>query len=302
MERTEEQGVEVDKASSVFVGRWIRLVSTTNWEKGRIVYEWRQSLIDAGAPTSEYSDEAWSKRVGGVSGQHTGRLRRVYQRFGKDYEQYKGLFWSHFQAAVDWEDAEMWLEGAVHKGWSVSQMRQQRWEALGLPEDLKPFEEEIVAEETDQDLSDADSEDADTSVASSKATRQTQEFSGDGDSFRPEGPDFGDEDDYAADDGDEEYSDDDEDGGERASRSKRSSDDDDSSNDTFLADPEKAVGRESIRPFSGLAKLPPDLSDALESFKLAILRHKTDQWREVPADDVLAALEGLKQLVLAPSA
>jgi len=142
----------VEEASTEYLGRWNRLVSTTNWEKGRIIHQWRQALIDADAPVSTYTDEAWSRRVGNVTPQHTGRLRRVYQRFGDAAEQYDGLYWSHFQAALDWSDAEMWLEGAVQNGWSVAGMRQQRWEATGAPADKKPREEDIITAEIDEDV------------------------------------------------------------------------------------------------------------------------------------------------------
>ena len=121
---------ELDAASQPFVGQWNQLVSTTNWDKGRIIFDWREALIEAEAPAVEYSDEAWSRRVGNVTGQHVGRLRRVFQRFGTTANDYEGLFWSHFQAALDWEDAEMWLEGGVQNEWSVSQMRRQRWEKV----------------------------------------------------------------------------------------------------------------------------------------------------------------------------
>ena len=113
----------IETACSEYLGRWNRLVSTTNWEKGRIVAEWREALIEAAAPAAAYSDEAWSRRVGSVTPQHTGRLRRVYQRFASTREAYPGLYWSHFQAAVDWDDAEMWLEGAVQNRWSIAQMQ-----------------------------------------------------------------------------------------------------------------------------------------------------------------------------------
>jgi hypothetical protein len=56
-----------------------------------------------------------------------------------------------------------------------------------------------------------------------------------------------------------------------------------------------------VRPFENLAELPEDLAEAFESFKLAILRHKTDDWRQISRDDVLASLDALKELVLAPS-
>ena len=102
-----------DDASQPFVGRWNLLVSTTNWEKGRIISEWRQALIDTDRPAREYSDESWARLVGAVTGQHAGRLRRVYERFGKTSQEFRGLYWSHFHAALDWDDAEMWLEGAI---------------------------------------------------------------------------------------------------------------------------------------------------------------------------------------------
>lgn len=52
---------ELDAASQPFVGQWNQLVSTTNWEKGRIILDWREALIEAQAPAVEYSDEAWSR-------------------------------------------------------------------------------------------------------------------------------------------------------------------------------------------------------------------------------------------------
>jgi len=146
---------DVEKTSARYVGRWNRLVSTTNWEKGRIISAWRTSLIEAGAPPQACSDEAWSRRVGHVSAKHVGRLRRVHDRFGGVHKQYSGLFWSHFHAALDWDDAEMWLEGAVQNRWSVARMRAQRWEALGAPPDKKPRPEDVIAAELDEDV-DAD--------------------------------------------------------------------------------------------------------------------------------------------------
>jgi hypothetical protein len=58
---------------------------------------------------------------------------------------------------------------------------------------------------------------------------------------------------------------------------------------------------ESIRPFEDLPELPADLAEAMEMFKLSILRHKLDGWSQVAAEDVLLALAGLRQLVLAPA-
>jgi hypothetical protein len=56
-----------------------------------------------------------------------------------------------------------------------------------------------------------------------------------------------------------------------------------------------------VRPFAQLSELPSDLSEALEAFKLAILHHKMEDWQQIARDDVLASLDALKQLVMAPS-
>jgi hypothetical protein len=122
---------EIVAASSSFVGQWNEVVSTTNWEKGRIISEWRTALERSEAPAAQYSDEAWAQLVGDVTSQHVGRLRRVHQRFGEVHTEYAGLYWSHFQAAIEWPDAEMWLEGALQNGWSIAKMRAERWEVTG---------------------------------------------------------------------------------------------------------------------------------------------------------------------------
>jgi hypothetical protein len=128
----------VEQTSEPFLGQWKRLVSTTNWEKGRIIHAWREALVADRAAAGEYSDDAWSRRVGNVTPQHVGRLRRVFERFGSVCRDYPGLYWSHFQAALDWDDAELWLEGAVQSNWSISEMRYQRWETRGAAADDRP--------------------------------------------------------------------------------------------------------------------------------------------------------------------
>ena len=185
MGKSQEVVESVESESSTYVGRWNRLVSTTNWEKGCIVHQWRNALISKGAPATEYSDEAWSRRVGSVTGQHSGRLRRVYERFGDIHPQFEGLYWSHFFAALDWDDAEMWLEGAVQNKWSVSQTRRQRWETLGAPEDEKPHDEDIITAEVDEDHD----------VEESSPKSFGSDVTGNQEPRSPAGPDFGDEED-----------------------------------------------------------------------------------------------------------
>lgn len=256
---------EFQQASQPFVGQWDRLVSRTNWDKGRIIAEWREALVNAAAPPAEFSDDAWSKLVGGVTPQHVGRLRRTYQRFFEQLETYPTLFWSHFHAAVDWNDAELWLEGAKLNEWSVSQMRRKRWEQMGKLE-AEPQPGEVVAAETDEDF--------DASAGATTEVRDPSEFGEGSGGPSHEGSDFGDEDGASA-----------------------SLDDGDASAEDAPFD----TGPAPQRPFENLAALPADLHEAVESFKLAILHHKLSGWTEVTPDDVVAHLRALEQLAAAPS-
>ena len=251
------------EASQPFVGRWNHLVSTTNWEKGRIIAQWRSALEEQQLPIADFSDEAWARLVGGVTGQHVGRLRRVFQRFGQGHEQFAGLYWSHFQAALDWADAEMWLEGAVQNGWSVSAMRRTRWETLGSLPEQTPRPEDVVANETDEDFEPARNE------TPSTITGKYDEVRGPNLS---EGPDFGD-------------------GDSAPSRAAGEM--------TVPAD--YAASEAPVRPFADLPPLPDDVADAFEQFKLVILRHKAERWSDIARDDLLACLDSLKQLALAPA-
>ncbi len=237
----------VDETSIKYLGRWNRLVSTTNWEKGRIICQWRDEMISADAPPDDYTDQAWSRRAGSVSPQHVGRLRRVFQRFGETFDQYAGLYWSHFQAAMDWPDAEMWLEGAVQSGWSVSQMRNQRWEAIGAPADKKPRPEDIIEAEPDEDIEPVGDEcELDRAVPETLSSSITEVRN---DADADERPPYNDE-----------------------------------------------QSAEPFRPFEDLPVLPPDLAEAFEAMKLAILQQKLSGWQEISLQEMLSVLDSLKQL------
>ena len=262
------QAVEADAASLNYVGQWRGLVSTTNWEKGRIINEWREALRASGAGPQQWSDDAWSRRVGQVTGQHVGRLRRVHERFAAVRADYPGLYWSHFQAALDWPDAEMWLEGAVQSDWSISEMRARRWETMGAVAAERPRDEEVVESELDEDadpvieasLSQVRDPGEDT-VGAADARDDDSDGSAVSDGVQPGVPFDADASEYPVDAPDE-----------------------------------------PVRPFANLAELPDDLAEAFEAYKLAILRHKLADWREIARDDVLGSLDALKELVMAPTA
>jgi hypothetical protein len=260
----DQQSRLVAEASGQYVARWARLVSTTNWEKGRIICEWREALIQAGAPPDGYTDEAWSCGVGGVSPRHVGRLRRVYQRFGQVYPQYGGLHWSHFQAASEWPDAEMWLEGAVQNGWSVAAMRDQRWQALGAPPRMRPRDEDVITTELDEDFAPVDRLVPEVISTSLGIVQEAQPV---------------------------------------AQRKSEASPPEAAAANTpqRLAPPTRGSVDEPFRPFEDFSPLPADLNRAFQAFRRAIRRHRLSGWRKVSLGDVLAVLDALKQLALAPA-
>lgn len=265
----ERQRDEVGQASRPFVGQWHRLISTTNWEKGRIINQWRDALVARNAPATDYSDDAWSRKVGNISSQHVGRLRRVFRRFAEVREDYEGLYWSHFHAALDWNDAEMWLEGAVRGDWSVAQMREQRWQALGAPDSLKPAEDEVYAASWDGDGAEASGTDSlSPSLADVQDPAQHER--------------------RAASDA--------------APRVDRTASESRTDAKEEVQERDDAVHGDSpgARPFADLPSLPQNLSEAMENLKLAILHHRIAGWQDTSPKDVVAYLDALRQLTEAP--
>ena len=258
VEMSEEELQRVSDLAAPFVGQWKTLISTTNWEKGRIISQWRKELIDSGVDATQYSDDAWAKAVGGVTGPHVGRLRRVFDRFKDDYQSYEGLYWTHFLAAFDWTDAPLWLEGATKEKWSISQMREARWKAEGAVADRHPSNATIIDVETDEDAGDLATNDQDD------AKRGQNYKDGDGSVAQGpvyEAPDFGDEEELQA---------------------MPSQAGDESSDQMSGA----AVAEAPVQPFIDLPELPADLQDAVDALKLSLLRHKATQWRDVSLDTV----------------
>jgi len=255
---------DAGEAGERFVGQWNRLVSTTNWEKGRIICQWREALVDDGAPVTAYSDEAWAQLVGGVTSQHVGRLRRVFERFGEVFDQYEGLYWSHFQAAIDWDDAEMWLEGAIRNDFSVSQMRGKRWETLGGVGEPPPDDDvnDESASRPDGDLEndgDVPREESDVATAEQAVVKSTVSQNA-----------------AETDEGDAETEAEGAPAGENAPTAAR--------RDRLAVD---------------VDELPDDLADAFEQFKLTIIAHRRMNWSETTPEAVIECLDALRDLTLA---
>lgn len=257
--------------SAPFVGQWNQLVSQTNWEKGRIISEWRSALIESDAPITAYSDEAWARYVGAVTSQHVGRLRRVHERFAQHQSSYPGLYWSHFLAAIDWDDAELWLEGAVRSSWSVSEMRRTRSEASIAAGKDPERDEELITSEVDDGFVALESEDEESE----------DRFDDGSNGPLAEGPDFGDEDSVSDDDPSR----------IQAADSQNAADE--------LLDNSGEIVKEN--PFASLGQLPPDLAEAVEQFKLAIIRHRSASWMDISQSKLLNVIDALRTFAQSPS-
>jgi hypothetical protein len=254
------------EVTAPFVGKWNTLISQTNWEKGRIISEWRAALVEANATVTDYSDETWSKQVGAVTSQHVGRLRRVYERFGATQVSYQGLYWSHFLAALDWDDAELWLEGAVRSGWSISEMRRTRWEASGGDPKHNPKDEELITSEVDDGFTSLKTQEEEEV----ESDRSTDDGISTGKSY--EDADFGDADE------------------DNLNSSGSSQDAMQSDGDV----PWEEDSKQLANPFAALPTLPPDVADALEQFKLCIVRHRATQWADLSQKTMLDTLDALR--------
>ncbi|MDR0521502.1 MAG: hypothetical protein LBH00_06580 [Planctomycetaceae bacterium] len=265
-----ESSIKTDEISEPHVGKWNILVSQTNWEKGTLILEWRLDLIAAGMPNSVYSDEAWARRVGNVSAQHIGRLRRVAERFGKTHTKFPGLFWSHFYAVLEWDDAELWLEGAVQNGWSVAQMRVQRWETIGPHDDARPNESGVFTTEIDDDAyvfqqqdriegRDAEINPADITEGFNASALAVSETANEP-VKKKESP--------------------------KKSKPRQPL-------------PEGASEGELLNTLKAVAEFPNDLAEPIEQLKIAVLNHKLAGWKEVPAENVCRSLDALRLLAVA---
>ena len=255
----------IEELSVDSIGHWNRLVSRTNWEKGKLIHNWRSQLKDAGLPNSAYSDESWSRRVGNVSPQHVGRLRRVFERFAQEYQQYPSLYWSHFQAALDWDDAEMWLEGANLDQWSVATMHFKRLETLGAPADLKPKDTDIILAELDEDVNPHNDSQAVLEGSASRiepAERRAPNL------------------DDVPFDLDE----------KPEKKGKKSAQADELN---------VLTTGEALAELNVVKELPSDLCEAFEQLKIAILNHKLSGWKDVDKQQILTILTKLRGVILA---
>jgi hypothetical protein len=116
-------------------------LSASNWAVGEGASLWTARWAKG------RTDEDFGNAVG-LSGDKVSQCRRVWDRFRTEQDTYPKLSWSHFYAAVAWDDASECLEWASGMDATVAEMK--AWRRAQHPEELLPWPPAFV-EATDDD-------------------------------------------------------------------------------------------------------------------------------------------------------
>ena len=132
-EATEDRLVEVAQTA----------VSRCNWVIGECAASWTERYAH-GRTDADFAG------LIGLSGDQVYQRRRVWETFADVRAEYAGVRWSHFYAALNWDDAAECLGWAEEMGATVAEMkawrRASRGEDLSQPADPEtaPFEATVT--------------------------------------------------------------------------------------------------------------------------------------------------------------
>ena len=96
-----------------FVSEAEQILAPTQWEIGRIASECKE--------VTGKTDAELGERIG-LSRDQVQQRRSVWDRFGDDSDMYRNLKWSHFHAAMNWDDAAETLKTADRDDMTVAVM------------------------------------------------------------------------------------------------------------------------------------------------------------------------------------
>lgn len=102
-------------------------VSQCNWVVGECACKWTQKFA-RGRTDADFG------QLVGLTGDQIYQRRRVWEAFGKSYQNFPGLKWSFFYVALNWDDAEDCLQWAQDSDATVAEMR--AWRKAQKGEDL----------------------------------------------------------------------------------------------------------------------------------------------------------------------
>lgn len=102
-------------------------LSRCNWEIGECAARWTEKYA-RGRTDADFG------ALIGLSGDQVYQRRRVWETFADVHDEYPRLKWSHFYAALNWEDAAECLQWANDLGATVAEMK--AWRRAQRGEDL----------------------------------------------------------------------------------------------------------------------------------------------------------------------
>jgi hypothetical protein len=110
------------------------------WELGRLAAEWTQRHARG------RTDADLARLIGDdlVSADQVQQRRQVWERFAESRSQWPGLAWSHFYAALRWDDAADCLEWASALEATVAEMRAWRRVSHGEDAALPDVDETVL--------------------------------------------------------------------------------------------------------------------------------------------------------------
>lgn len=126
--------VDKTETEEQLIERAQRALTRCNWEIGECAAKWTQRYA-RGRTDADFGAQI------GLSSDQVYQRRRVWDTFSDVYEQYASLRWSHFYAALNWDDAPECLQWAADMQATVAEMK--AWRRAQHGEDLTaPAEEE----------------------------------------------------------------------------------------------------------------------------------------------------------------
>jgi hypothetical protein len=117
----------VAETEEQLINRAIDALSSCHWVVGECAVQWTRRHA-RGRTDADFGSQV------GLSGDQVYQRRRVFERFAGIRDRYPNCKWSHFYAALTWDNAEDCLQWAEETRGTVSEMR--AWRRALLGEDL----------------------------------------------------------------------------------------------------------------------------------------------------------------------
>lgn len=123
-----------EETEASLIARAQTAVSKCNWEVGECAAIWTKRF-SRGRTDSDFAT------LVSLSADQVYQRRRVWETFADVYQNYPTLKWSHFYAALNWDDAAECLQWAEDVQAGVAEMKAWRRAQRGEDLDSRPIEE-----------------------------------------------------------------------------------------------------------------------------------------------------------------